>query len=381
MLPGNSHLLRREFISIVEQSAMFSSIKPKSLGRYNGSIWGMPITIFRSTNNLPFFFNFHNCQNIGHTIVVGKVENGLNTLVSLLISESFRFNPKVIDLFSSDEELEILYKSVNLATTDDFPSINLAKTLNYNIEKFSKIMEFILFKKESICDDLRQQLTDCLGQVMEKLKSEDLYQETIADIATIITSKIMSGDIQKRLIEFFNIDIYFKFFHKELNIEKEFFKCNLNKIIPENDYQIQITAVLSFFIMQKISQELNENNIVPVIINISSSVLDLSILYRDEINSILDLLTQKHAVVIFNCHDKNSLYKIRDLSQFIQEKISVKIFLSDKFVDRDFKSVFSLSNIEMNKIKMYNPLEMIFLIKQDDYSVSCSFKTLKTNKH
>ncbi len=381
ILPGNSHLLRREFMNIMEQSAIFCSIKPKSLGRYNGSIWGMPITIFRTTDNLPFFFNFHNFQNIGHTIVVGKVENGLNSLVSLLISESFRFDPKVIDLFCSDKELDILYKSLNSSTTDDLPSVNLAKILNYNLDQFYKIIEFILFKNDSISQELKEQITDLLGQVIEKLKIVDVLEKTIAEIVDMIPSKIMNSDIQKRLIVFFSIDIYFKFFYKEVSIEKKFFKYNLNDLIPENNYKIQMTAVLSFFIIQKIAQDLNEVNVVPIIINISSDLLSLLPLYKDEINGILDLLTKKHAVVIFNCIDKHSLYKMTGLSQVIEEKISVKIFLSDKFVDRDFKNIFSLSYLEINKIKMYNPLERIFLMKQDDYSISCSFRALKINKN
>ncbi len=376
ILPGNSHFLRREFTTVINQSCLFTSIKPKSLGGYNGSIWGKPITIFRTTDNVPFFFNFHNQQNIGHTIVVGGIENGLNILVSFLISESFKLDLKIIDLFSTDPELEILYNSLHEEQTKDIPSINLAKALGYNVEAFYKVLEFILFNTQSISAELTEQILDLLGQIMIHLKADQSSEEIIKIIAEITPLKIMNSDIQKLLIQFFSQEIYFRFFYKDYFIEKKFFKTNISDLIPESNYKMEVIAVLTFFIIKKISQEVDQQNVIPIIINVSSDVLSLSNIYKSELIGVLNELAHKHAVVIFNCTSRKSLYNINGISDVIREKIAVRIFLSDKFVDKEFKKIFEFSNLEINKIKMYNPSERIFLMKQDDYSVTCSFKTL-----
>ena len=55
-----------------------------------------------------------------------------------------------------------------------------------------------------------------------------------------------------------------------------------------------------------------------------------------------------------------------------------RFFLSDKFVDNKFRNIFELSHSEINKIKMYNLNEYIFLLKQDEDVISASFKVLNS---
>lgn len=376
ILPGNSFLLRREFMTTANQSCIFSEIQPQSLGRYNGSIWGQPITIFRTTDNLPFFFNFHNQNNIGHTLIIGGIDHGLNILVSLLISESFKLDLRVIDLFSNDQDLAILYNSLNEGQSIDIPSINLAKAVDYQVEEFYKVVEFILFNAQEISLVLKEQICDLFGQLMVHLKNGEKAEDIITIIHDIISIKIMNSDIQNLLIEFFSMDIYFKFFYQELPIQKKFFKSNIDDLIPENKYKIETVAILTFFIMKQISYDVNEENIVPIIINVSSIVLRLTTIYKSDLIQLLNNLAKKHIVVILNCTSRQTLYNLNGITEIIRDQIGVKIFLSDKFIDKEFKTIFNLSHLEINKIKMYAPSERIFLMKQDDYSVTCSFTNL-----
>jgi len=376
ILPGNSQMLRREFMTVMEQSSIFTSIQPKCLGGYNGSIWGEPVTIFRTTDNLPFFFNFHNSKNLGHTIVVGKEEYGLNKLVSFLISASFKFDVKIIDLFSSDKDMSALYESLNLDKSQDFLSVNLIKMIDYSVEEFYKILKLLLLKDQVVSEELNKQMEELCSGIIEVLKCNNDISLTVSEISKLITLKIMNSDIQNRFLSFFTKEFYFKFFNGDLAIEKTFFKCKISEILPDCKYKSQAIAILSLFTLKKIVSEFDESNVTPIIINVSSDLLLLSESYHTDIISVLENLAKRHIVVILNCSDRTTLYKIKNLNELIEQAFAVKIFLSDKFVDKEFKNIFCLSHVEINKIKMYTPSENIFLMKQDDHSVTCSFKAL-----
>ncbi len=376
ILPGNSHLLRREFINVVENSCTFCSIKPKSLGGYNGSIWGEPVTVFRTSEGLPFYFNFHNSSNIGHTIVVGKKEYGLDKLVSFLIFESFRFDVRVIDLFSSDSDMKLLHKSLNVDHGSEYVAVKLLKMIEYNVEEFYKIIRIILLNDEVVSGEIDKQVYELCKAIITIFRDNYQVEILISEIAKAIDATIMNSDIRNKFLSFFSQEMYFKLFNCNVPIETSFFKFNLTDAVCQNKYKRQVVAILTFFILKKIVTEVDETSVTPMIINISSDILLLSEFYNLELSEVLDELTKRHIIVIFNCSDRKTLYKVKNLSEIIEKNISLRIFLSDKFVDKEFKNLFSLSHIEVNKIKMYTPSENIFLMKQDDYSVTCSFKAL-----
>ena len=94
-LPGNTYFGNRSFYLPTCFSAPFTNIHSKNMGNYNGSIWGKPVTILKTLKGGYYNFNFH-LNNCGHTIIVGPKGTGKTTLTHFLLSQSLKFDTKII---------------------------------------------------------------------------------------------------------------------------------------------------------------------------------------------------------------------------------------------------------------------------------------------
>ncbi|MBI1328154.1 MAG: hypothetical protein GC136_11020 [Alphaproteobacteria bacterium] len=96
-LPGNFEFLRRLSPINTSRIAGFASLYNFPAGRITGNHWGNAATVFFTKNNTPYFFNFHDGSN-GHTTIIGPYGAGKTVLMNFLISESLKFNPRLIIL-------------------------------------------------------------------------------------------------------------------------------------------------------------------------------------------------------------------------------------------------------------------------------------------
>ena len=97
IIPGNSALLKRKNFTTIKETCNFTKIQQKALGGYQGSKWGQALTIFKSLDLLPFFFNFQASDGVGHTIITGPSEGTNNLLKNWLLSESLKFQTNIIN--------------------------------------------------------------------------------------------------------------------------------------------------------------------------------------------------------------------------------------------------------------------------------------------
>ena len=93
-LPANFVHIQRQFYLHYSLIGGFSVLGGFPFGTLRG-LWGGYVCLFKTIFGTPYFFNFH-VQNNGHTIIIGDDEDQRNLLNNFLISESLKFNPKVL---------------------------------------------------------------------------------------------------------------------------------------------------------------------------------------------------------------------------------------------------------------------------------------------
>ncbi len=74
-------------------------------GTLKGGRWKEAVTIFFSKKGSPYFFNFHGKKNNGHTTILGAPNSGRTSLINFLLSESRKFNPKIIILDNTGKSI------------------------------------------------------------------------------------------------------------------------------------------------------------------------------------------------------------------------------------------------------------------------------------
>lgn len=98
-LPGNFAFLRRMQPIQTSKIAGFTSIDNHSTGKIKNNTWGDSICLFRSQENLPYFFNFHDDSDYGHTIFFGKeFDIQKNAIANFLELQSLKYNTRIINI-------------------------------------------------------------------------------------------------------------------------------------------------------------------------------------------------------------------------------------------------------------------------------------------
>lgn len=94
-LPGNFEFVKRTNPNTTSRIAGFASMHNFPVGKAENNHWGAAISTFHTASGMPYYFNFHRGES-GHTSVIGPVGSGKTVLVNFLLTQSLKFNPRII---------------------------------------------------------------------------------------------------------------------------------------------------------------------------------------------------------------------------------------------------------------------------------------------
>ena len=109
-LPGNFKFMRRNITNVMDSSCAFVSIQNTPTGA-RSSKWGKAVTVVSTESGTPYFVNFHNAKQTGHTCIYGNAHIGKSVLMNFFISEAMKFNPTVVYL-SIDDSADLFIKAL-----------------------------------------------------------------------------------------------------------------------------------------------------------------------------------------------------------------------------------------------------------------------------
>jgi hypothetical protein len=253
-----------------------------------------------------------------------------------------------------------------------------------------KIFLYVLFEGFILSDEIESQIMKVIHSVIELISQSRSANEEIEKIIEKINNIIESNnitinsDIRSYLNEFFSLNCFFKFLYVDTKLDGAITSLNLGNLIQDSIFKEgikeKIKSLLVFAYLKDFNNNLDFTNVTQTLLSLEHGVLKFGKIFYNEFITIFEELAKKHVVVIINCQNRLDLYHSSEIASIIQNVIPTRFFLSDKFVDNEFKNIFQLSYSDLNKIKIYSPTEFTFLFKQDDESMVSSFRILNSYK-
>lgn len=375
-IPGNFKYLSRLSYNIVQYGCNFSLIQYSKRGSYNGSKWGPPVTIIRSINGMPFFFNFHYKDN-GNTLIYGVNGEEVKTMSRFILSQATRLDirhvfinvehdrSELIQSFSEDLCSKIIIDSI-----EDSPIqvdiLDIKNNFDNSKELFaSTLVGDILHSSDPVTDGIK-----ALQILNPVISAEDPQQRA----ALLEQFKAQGGDnaptIVLKLIEFFNSDVYRYLFSRQ-NLPNFLEKRIVNIYIRSAVQHIPILKLLVGMCTIKIKDQLNDE---PTIISFNNANFLFEFEYTaTNLENWLKILERKNAVAVLNITKKSVIES--DVFEACIENIATKILVSDRLADKRTQRALMLDDQEFTRFKSYDKSHHAFMIKQGEASIFCLLNT------
>ena len=107
--PGNFKFIARKALISAANFASFASLHNHSVGQAGGAHWGSAVTVLETTAHGPYYFNFHN-GDLGNFTAIGPSGSGKTVLVSFLLAQARKFNPRIF-YFDKDRGAEAFIRA------------------------------------------------------------------------------------------------------------------------------------------------------------------------------------------------------------------------------------------------------------------------------
>jgi type IV secretion/conjugal transfer VirB4 family ATPase len=119
-LPGNWDKRGRVVPVSSRNFAGLASFHNFATGKRDGNPWGQAVSILKTENGQPYYFNFHASKEeednrdqklLGNTKIIGQSGSGKTVLLGFLLAQALKYNPTVC-AFDKDRGIEILIRAI-----------------------------------------------------------------------------------------------------------------------------------------------------------------------------------------------------------------------------------------------------------------------------
>lgn len=379
-LPGNFYTVVRKKNINIKNIAGFACLNSFPSGSFAGNTWGSPLTIMRTIIDTPYFFNFHHLNN-GNNLIVADINNKQNYLINFLITQSSRFNPRIFYFTNSNSSLPI-----TKAIDGNFYNVqNLIKEKSIELFNYNNAKTHNLILTELLISFIYSLIPE---QQSQSLLSELKFAEVIIEDSAIFKKINSFTD----LVELFNRSET-RNLHQALT--HNWIKGNFTNIFNttnnlEKDKSNQIDWQKRFLTFNFEETYSKKDLTVPILINLMSSVIEIS--FNDNepkiivLDSVTDLFIDKSSLKLLSlitkiAKDANvailaSYYDRNDLQKFVDIKhvfgsFANEIYATNSYIIPNYKSVFRLSDEEFSALQQMED-DNYFLLKYGQTSLMAS---------
>ncbi len=364
--PGNMHLCARSCMISTLNFAGMASMHMYPTGKKNNNFWGEYLTIFSTSSNTLYYFNFH-VKDVGHSVIIGPTGAGKTVLLNFLCVQAEKFKPKLF-FFDKDHGAEIFIRAIK----GKYKVINPNVECNFNplqLDDTSENREFLIEWLRSLAEVLNHQISskdiNILNQAVEgvfKLMKKDRnlsnllsFLETETD--TNITSKIKLWS---------KTGAYGKLFDNTID-EINF---NNNRVFGfEMQYLLNNKTILPpvlLYLFHRINLALDGS---PTILVLDEAwALISNKIFAQKIKDWLKVLRKKNAIVVFATQSVEDAVH-SEISETIIQQTATQIFFPNPKATQEYKNAFLLSNREFDLILNTSIQSRFFLIKQEKNAV------------
>jgi type IV secretion system protein VirB4 len=179
-LPGNWAMRPREASITSYNFACLSPLHNFSVGKRDGNPWGSALSLLKTPSGQPYYFNFHASPEDrdttdekypGNTSVLGSTGVGKTTVITFLLAQSDRFNPRIV-AFDKDRGMEIAIRAMGGKYTTfrrgeptginpfQWPDTEATRTLCEQV-----VMQCVKMKHQELTPRERQEISQAVATV------------------------------------------------------------------------------------------------------------------------------------------------------------------------------------------------------------------------
>lgn len=371
-LPGNFKFLKRQKIINSYQVAGFGSLYSFDSGSITNNYWGPALTTFKTINNNPYFFNFHDGDN-GHGVFIGSKNSGKTVLINFLLAQSRRYNGKIF-YFDFENKAQNFIEMINGfyydIACDDPQNKRFLKLNPFAINNFDNYKNFLKDFFNSMIFQFKtsipQSEIDCIDKLIENIIVNKIYKfsEVIELFNTSETLNIYN------LIKFWNEPQYSKIFDnsKEINLNDRLmgFDLSFYKDSPH------ILLPIFYYILFRIENSLLDNS-PSIMVFKNANLFFNNSLFFDNIIHFLDRLRLKNCLAIFSFDiDSKENFDHKLLKLLVQKTASMFVMPSQE-ISKELSEEMEITDEEYRVIKYLQPQDYKFLLKIGNDSLILNF--------
>ncbi|MBL0318350.1 MAG: hypothetical protein IPP74_03465 [Alphaproteobacteria bacterium] len=374
-LPGNFQYIRHTTNMPASKLGGFATIYNFPAGSREDNHWGEAITLFRTANGTPYFFNFHK-GDVGHTSIIGPLGMGKTVLTNFLIAQSLKFQPRILylDLFNGSEVfLKSIGASYHLVGDKDQSVTMNPFALKDSPENREFLLAFIsnlLTHGTSLSDashksEIQNLITDIYKLPVDQRYFSEIYKQLAATHPLLADLTDWVGEGKNAPL----FDNRSDSFLEGLPI----IGYNISNLIHNKEC---LMSFMSYFVF-RINTLIRDNQKTIIVMDEAWKVLDNEVL-APVVEKWLNYLKIHNSMLILASESPEEVSKSK-ITSGIVSKLATQIFLPNPQAKETYKSIFGLKDVEYSKLREMNILKRQFLLKQGDVAVitELNLKTMK----
>lgn len=356
-LPGNFAFVTQPKNILVKYACSFAMLHDFTSGMLKGGRWKEAVTVFFSKIGNPYFFNFHGRKNNGHTTILGAPNSGRTSLINFLLSESRKFNPRIMMLDNTGKSI-IFTKAVSgkyYIIDSNYKGQSLKfNPLNIEDSAANRSMLCELIKR-MVNDEFSKETEQKIKKVVDSIFTIPRESRSIEQISEVL--RLLGGNIDK----WFG-DGEFAYLLRDGAESDIDWKTNIISINTTNlTKQKECMSVVLYYFLYSFEVRCDGSPAILVL----DEAWEISSIFstEKEFDNWMKRMTELNVVVILSTENLSLAFASK-FTQYLDKHVDTRILMPNINANRLYMKAFSLSKEELNIILQTPTQEGLFLIKQ-----------------
>lgn len=356
-LPGNAKFMRRHNANVFDSSCAFVSIQNTPTGQ-RASKWGKAVTVIQTESGTPYFLNFHNGKQTGHTCIYGNAHIGKSVLMNFLISEAMKYDPTIVYL-ALDNSSDVFIKALGGQWHHD---IKIPVLVDKTYVIVGMMVDIVSGQYSRICTDEEKSLIKKLLAAINASGSYDAALKTVRNFEFPPSCSVLQNSILSviKYLDEFNVQV----------TKGSITGINLQNLDTKENMDLRsafVIASLRSLCFDKTSPKI-------LVIDEMTHLLDHPY-YAHYIGWVLDI-AKAHNIAVIGTVDTDEY--INNTSQkklwgTLLENLDLQIVMHHKNISYDLKTIFGLTEYEVRKLGASEDKRRFIVKPSGSPSTICEF--------
>ncbi|MDM8335460.1 VirB4 family type IV secretion/conjugal transfer ATPase [Wolbachia pipientis] len=356
-LPGNFAFITQPKSILAKHACSFAMLHDFTSGTLKGGRWKEAVTVFFSKKGSPYFFNFHGKKNNGHTTILGAPNSGRTLLINFLLSESRKFNPRIIILDNTGKSI-IFTKAISgkYYIIDQKHKDKSLKFNPLNIEdSVSNRSMLVEMFKRMVADTGLVDVEEKIKKIVDSIFAIPKESRSISQISEVLL--LLGGKISKWCGSGEFAYLFQDGNESDIDWETKTISLNTANLTKQKECM----SVILYYFLYSFEAKCDGSPAILVL----DEAWEISNIFptEEEFDNWMRRMTKLNVVVILSTENLDLAFASK-FTQYLDKHVDTRILMPNINANRLYMKAFSLSKEELNIILQTPTQEGLFLIKQ-----------------